>query len=46
MVSGSLDFPAGSETASFIAQEGESLVRVKWPIQGKSQEPPKLPESQ
>jgi hypothetical protein len=44
MVSGSLDFPA-AETASFIAREGESLVRVKWPIQGKSQEPPKLPES-
>jgi hypothetical protein len=36
VVSGSLEFPVGSETASFIAREGESLVRVKWPIQGKS----------
>jgi hypothetical protein len=38
VVSGSLDFPVGSETASFIAREGETLVRVKWPIQGKSPE--------
>jgi WD40 repeat protein len=41
VVTGSLDFPVGSETASFIAREGGTLVRVKWPL-----ESPKPPESQ
>jgi hypothetical protein len=45
VVSGSLEFHMEAGEASFIAREGEKLVRVKWPLQGKSQEQPQLPKS-
>jgi hypothetical protein len=44
VVSGSLEIHPETGEASFIAREGEKLVRVKWPLESaKSQEAPKSP---
>lgn len=46
VVSGSLEFHLETGEASFIAREGEKLVRIKWPLPGKSEETPGLSKSQ
>lgn len=43
VVSGSLEFHPETGEASFIAREGEKLVRVRWPLE--SPKPPESPRS-
>lgn len=43
VVSGSLEFHPETGEASFIAKEGEKLVRVRWPLE--SPKPPESPRS-